>query len=260
MNIKDVENCAIYVYDKRYNGIDYIICNKYDDNHHIIIKNKKIRELAKLNNENIKKTIMAIPNYKKKYFHISTVPFPSKLLDMKEYNFSWLSDDIYHNPYGIWLSCGISWQNFLEDSVDQWTLSTYLYQIVPTDTVLKISNLKNFKLFIDKYKKNKKEVSDIINWKQVKEDYDGLIICPYLGDKIWGKDSVNMKIMTRGKTNKWDEYVNQIMGNKWKDDIVFTAEWYRHWEEGTGVIWKPSTGLKKLKLIKKLDTFDHLND
>lgn len=60
--------------------------------------------------------------------------------------------------------------------------------------------------------------------------------------------------------SKWDEYIKHILGNKWKEDIYFTAEWYRHCEEGSCVIWKPSTGLKSIKLIKKLDTFDQLNN
>jgi hypothetical protein len=260
MEIKDLEYCSIYVFDKTSNTIYPIECNDYDKNIHIVIKNKTLNELSKINNENIKKTIMSIPNYKKKYFHVTYQPFSSKIEDMNEYNYSWLSSRIYYNPLGIWLSCGTSWQEFLSNSVDRWTLSTYIYQIVPTDTVLKISTLKAFKEFIDKYKKKTKVVSDIINWKKVKEDYDGLIICPYLGDKIWGKNATSMNIGVRGKINKWDEYVNQILGKEWKNNIIFTAEWYRHWETGTGVIWKPSTGLKKLKLIKKLDTFDHLNN
>jgi hypothetical protein len=65
--------------------------------------------------------------------------------------------------------------------------------------------------------------------------------------------------MTIIGTSKWDKYIQDLMGNTWKKDIRITAEWYRHWDEGTGVVWRPSTGIKTIKLIKKLDTFDHLN-
>jgi len=65
--------------------------------------------------------------------------------------------------------------------------------------------------------------------------------------------------MTISGTSKWDKYIQDLMGKKWKDDIRITAEWYRHWDEGTGVVWRPSTGIKTIKLIKKLNTFDHLN-
>ena len=61
-------------------------------------------------------------------------------------------------------------------------------------------------------------------------------------------------------TNKknLNEYIDKVVGNKWKNDIYFTAEWYRHWEEGTGIIWKPSTGLKNIRLLKKLGTYESL--
>lgn len=254
MNTENIVDCSIYIFDKS-NKIIYLKdCRNYNPTNDIIIAPKDIKSIIKINNDNIKKTIMSIPNYKQKYFHISRTSLPSKLDDKQQNMDTWIDSDIYYNPLGIWLSCGISWQKYIDDVQTKWGYYTYLYQLEPTQTVLKISTLNEFKEFIEKYKKNTKKVSGIMNWKKIKQDYDGLIICPYLGNKIWGKNAIHMGI--KG-SEKWDEYVNKIKGNEWKDDIVFTAEWYRHWETGTGVIWKPSTGLKKIKLIKKLDTFDH---
>lgn len=48
-----------------------------------------------------------------------------------------------------------------------------------------------------------------------------------------------------------DKYIDNITDKK--KDLFFTAEWYRHWETATGVIWKPSTGIKSIKLIRKND-------
>jgi len=33
-----------------------------------------------------------------------------------------------------------------------------------------------------------------------------------------------------GNSKVIDEYVQKIAGNSWKDNIVFLAEWYRHWK------------------------------
>jgi hypothetical protein len=257
MKIKDLESCSIVVYNKTLKIIESINCNSYDKHKYVYVKNKELYELSINNNENIKKTIMNIPNYKKKYFHVTYKPLPNKIEDKHENMNSRLPGNIYQNPNGLWLSCGISWQDVLNNSVNQWSLATYIYQIEPTETVLKISTLKAFKEFIETYKKKTNVISDLIDWKKVKDDYDGLIICPYLGDKIWGKHANQMKIFG---SQKWSDYVKQIVGKEWKHNILFTAEWYRHWETGTGVIWKPSTGLKKIKLIEKLDTFDYLNN
>lgn len=86
--------------------------------------------------------------------------------------------------YGI--SYGLSWQKHVGNYPSQWSLATYIYEIEPSDTVLYILNIKELQNFIDIYMKKNPKISDIINWKKVKKEYDGLIIRPYLGDKIWG--------------------------------------------------------------------------
>jgi hypothetical protein len=107
---------------------------------------------------------------------------------------SWLGDGIYKNPQGIWFSCGLAWQEFIGGLPSKWTLSTYIYEIIPSQTILYISSIKELKEFIYRYKKDKIKIHDIIDWKKVKSEYDGLIICPYLGNKIWGKNAVNFSV------------------------------------------------------------------
>ncbi len=94
MDIKDLEYCSIDIFDKSSNTIYPINCNDYDKNNHVIIKHKTLKELSKINNENIKKTIMSLPNYKKKYFHVTYKPFSTKIEDTNEYDYSWLGNRI----------------------------------------------------------------------------------------------------------------------------------------------------------------------
>ena len=42
--------------------------------------------------------------------------------------------------------------------------------------------------------------NNVMNWKMVKKDYDGLIICHYLGNKIWGSKATKFAIS--GDVNK----------------------------------------------------------
>jgi hypothetical protein len=251
-----VNECDMFVFNKLNNTIDNISCSYYDKLIYRSIPYSDVNELCKLNYKQIVKTIKSLPNYENRYFHVSKYEFSYPIKDNDSTD-SWLGNDMYMNPLGIWMSCGLSWQNYTGDNINPWSMSTYIYEIEINKSVLKLSKLSEFEKFIDKYKKRTTKISDFINWKKIKKDYDGLIICPYLGNKIWGKNAVGMKI--RGST-KWNEYIQKLIGNKWKEDIKITAEWYRHWEEGSGVVWRPSTGIKSIKLIKKLDTFDHLNN
>lgn len=238
----------IHVYNNLYNIVELIDYSNYDEKIHKFIDDKKLEEIAKKNDENIKKVIKSEQNYNKKFYHVSTKEFPYPIID-KQYDLSsWVGKNIYKNPNGVWISYGLSWQKYVGNYPSQWSLATYIYEIEPSDTVLYISNIKELQNFIDIYMKAKPKISDIINWKKVKKEYDGLIIRPYLGDKIWGKNA--------NRFGMWgDKYVDKYMDNivDKKKDLFFTAEWYRHWETATGVIWKPSTGIKSIKLIRKND-------
>jgi len=202
------------------------------------------------------------PDMENKLIHISGYPITS-ISDTKEHKFSWLGG-IYHNPIGLWVSCGSAWIRFVDEDtrvISPWMSSTYIYSVELADTVKKISNLKEFEKFIKKYKKSNSEIkiNDIMDWDRIKQDYDGLLICPYLGNQIWGKFSNQMSL--RGNPEALENYFKKILKSdkKWKKNITVLAEWYRHWETDSGVVWGKS-GIKNLVLVKKLDTYDILLD
>ena len=123
--------------------------------------------LSKMNADNIKKTIQSQPKYKSqeseafkveplaptKFFHVSTREFPYPIQDTNKINTNWLGKGIYKNPQGIWFSCGVSWQKFIGNKPNQWSLATYVYELEPYDTVLKISSINELEKFINDYKK-----------------------------------------------------------------------------------------------------------
>lgn len=242
----------IYVFNRLNNIIDQIAFKDYDETIHIAIDDKQLEEYAVKNTNAIKNIIEKQKKYKSKFFHVSINEFKT-INDTHNNDKSWLYGNIYKNPIGVWISCGLSWQKFIGNSPSQWSLSTYVYEIIPSDNILKINNVNELEKFIKKYKKTK--IHDIIDWKRVKKDYDGLVICPYLGDEIWGKNAIDFGIY--GNAKNIEEYIQKSVGNKWKNDIYYTAEWYRHWETGTGVIWRKS-GIKNIKLLQKLNTYDNL--
>lgn len=241
----------IYVFNRLSNIIENIYFSKYDPKIHKYVDDEMLKKISKNNDKNIKKVIMSQPNYKIKFYHVSTKQFEYPIQEKDQDYSSWLGGNLYKNPKGIWLSCGISWQKFIGNRPNQWSLGTYIYEMEPTNTVLFINSLMQLEKFIDQYKNVNMKFNDIINWKRVKKEWDGMIICPYLGNEIWGKN--DNKFGMWGDKNKLNEYVEKISGSKWKNDIYFTAEWYRHWEEASGVIWRSNTGLRSIKLIKKLD-------
>lgn len=241
----------IVVFNKLSNIVETIYYSKYDERIHTYIDDDMLKKISKNNDKKIKAVIKSQHNYKKKFYHICTRQFEYPINDKETDYTSWLGGNLYKNPKGIWISCGLSWQKYIGNEPNQWSLGTFIYQIEPTDTVLHISSVKELKKFINNYKNNNMVFTDIINWKMVKKDYDGLIICPYLGNEIWGLGA--NKFGMWGDKNKLNEYIDKMTGSDWKNDLYFTAEWYRHWEEASGVIWKPSTGLKSIKLIKKID-------
>jgi hypothetical protein len=176
----------IYVFNKLKNIIEKIPYDDFNEIIHVFIDDKQLESLAKKNHNKIKNIIKSQPNYKKKFYHVSISEFNFPFTDKTNNNNSWLGNDIYKNPFGIWLSCGISWQNYISDCPNKWSLATYIYEIkLNSDNIIFISNLTQLKNFINQYKKNNPKFSDIIDWKKVKKIYDGLVICPYLGNQIW---------------------------------------------------------------------------
>lgn len=197
-------------------------------------------------------TDMIMYQYPNKYIHFSPTPlFVDKIEDVSKQNESWLGKDndknIYHNPIGLWISCSSAWLDWLGFGCNAWLKKTiYTYEVaINKDTVLRINNLLQFKKFAKKYQKQElTSIREMIDWPSVKNDYDGLIICPYLGEKIWKmKDPSSFYI-----NDQTIDYIETALDAKAFDIDAFAYEWYRHWETDTGVIWR-SSGIKSLTLI-----------
>jgi hypothetical protein len=77
-----------------------------------------------------------------------------------------------------------------------------------------------------------------------------------MGDKIYGNSKMLLDIYT--DENIIDQKILETVGENWKNDILYLAEWYRGWGAASGVIWRP-TGIKNIKLIQKLNSFDVLS-
>jgi hypothetical protein len=160
---------------------------------------------------------------------------------------------IYQNPQGLWFSCGPEYckhlllinENYFYNS--SYLLSKYIYEIkVNKKNILYINNLDQLVDFHKKYAIYKEDKGYYINWIDVKKIYDGLIICPYLGNEIWNKlnDPTTVYVYPD---------MNQYIKNSLKENIMkypkFYLEWYRHWEASSGVIWRKKS-IKKINLIK----------
>jgi hypothetical protein len=204
--------------------------------------------------------------YKNKYIHLSNNLLNIKdIIDYKqEYNqyilkFNDKKSNIYYNPKGIWVGCGSDWISFVDkyispyyeyqNKISKWSKFKYVYEIkINKENILKIKNIKELILFQNKYAFYDKNTHNFnIKWEEVKKNYDGLIICPYLGNNIWTETDITFYL------NKYAEkYIKETL----KKDILkhpkLYLEWYRHWETGSGVIWSQS-GIKDIVLIKKYD-------
>ena len=212
------------------------------------ILNKKIEELHK-----IKKIVNLLDTkYKRSYIHLSETEL--KLDDIKNMNKnmnSWLSSNLYYNPKGLWISCSSSWLKFSLYASQpyynsKWLDAKYIYKVdINPEKILRINKVNQLIDFHIKYLKKNNKFQ--IDWKKVKKDYDGIIICPYLGYKIWKDKDTLRKYFYENQ----QQYILNIIGNDIKKYHQIYLEWYRHWETGTGVIWRKSS-IKNIEEIKLL--------
>ncbi len=136
---------------------------------------------------------------------------------------------------------------YLEIPINKWSKCKYVYDVIINENkLLKIDKVKDLINFHKKFGKyNQKTKSYDIDWKMVKRKYYGLIICPYLGNKIWKNTNLYFYL-----NNKSYSYIKNSIAKNIKKYPKFYLEWYRHWETGTGVIWNKK-GIKDIILIKK---------
>lgn len=216
-------------------------------------------------NELISKNVDAIEDAMKEHdptgkalYHMSRNPI-DKIADTT-FDGSYSNLSVYYNPNGLWFSCGAEWLKYTKRyNLDNWNTRTYLYEVIISDNVLQINNLKEFKKFIDEYKNTGDDFrfDNVINWERVRKDYYGLLICPYLGDEIWGDNANDFTLY--GNTKLVNNYIMTLVGDNWKNSLYLLAEWYRHWETATGVVWNPK-GIKKINLVKRMTTFEVLEN
>lgn len=236
-------------YDKETNTIvqKYTILVENDDRY-VQIPDDMMDEKYFLCNKRYQELSVLIKNkYPDKYIHISQYFLTmDNIKDMSGESASWGSSAIYYNPQGIWLSCGSAWLDWFEGYCNQWLKLPYVYEIdINKNTVLKINNIFQFRDFAKKYRNpDATSLEKMIDWSLVKEDYDGLIICPYLGSKIWKVSNPT----TFGINKNTIDYIETALDTKVFEVDAFIYEWYRHWETATGVIWRPS-GIKSITLI-----------
>lgn len=105
----------------------------------------------------------------------------------------------YGRPYGLWMSVGNAW---LVDQYNRWRdqmqnpdliggSAHYPHQfkyaneitIADNSNILVITNETEFKAFSDQYSKLRPEFGPqgrMIKWRDVRKDYDGIIISPHL--------------------------------------------------------------------------------
>lgn len=259
-----------YVYDIKTDNIiqlPYDIVNA-DTKRYTVLDLETVQKFVNSNYKHIVKTIGAGTSKKGdiQYIHVCIDKLDMTYLkDIANYDNSWLGDGVYYNPQGLWFSCGTSWIELWKPTkgnkdveINTWTLSTYIYEIkINGSNILQINNLDEFKEFIYKYRIKDKNVNirNVMDWKRIKKDCSGIVICPYLGDLLFGKNA--NAIGLTGTPDDITNFYKKLLGPTYYDHILFLSEWYRHWEAGTGVIWNLA-GIKDIVLLNKAVVYPHI--
>jgi hypothetical protein len=257
-----------YVYDINTDNIIQLpndIIN-IDKKRYTVLNIKTVQKFVNSNYKHIIKTIDRVKKGDMRFIHVCIDKLDMTYLkDIANYYKSWLGDGVYYNPGGLWFSCGSSWIDLWKPTkgnkdvqINKWTLSTYIYEIkINGSKILQINNLDEFKEFIYKYRIKDKNVNirNVMNWKQIKKDCSGIVICPYLGDLLFGKNA--NEIGLTGSPDDITNFYKNLLGPTYYDHILFLSEWYRHWEAGTGVIWDLA-GIKNIVLLNKAVVYPHI--
>lgn len=216
-------------------------------------KELPIDDIIKIGYKNIQKTIKFI-NKKKLNNHflhtsVNKIKKIDDILDIKSWDES--EKSIYHNPLGLWIGYGDSWLQYVKSHIKKpsmWNLFSYVYDIEVNESVLIIESKQELYNFINKFKNDNNiiKIYNVINWKKVRETYNGLII---IGNDIWNTQMLDKMIILGNESVQ--EFIDNLVGDSWKSNMLLLSEWVRHWETKTGVIWSKN-GIKEYKLIKKI--------
>lgn len=155
---------------------------------------------------------------------------------------------VYDTIQGIKVFYGYSFIN--EHDIFE-NLFTYSYMLDLYDTIKIISSKDDFLSFIRKYKKKTHEIKaySMLDWDRIKEDFNGLIIINNLKEKIWPKCSDEMTITG---IESFQNFIEDLMGTRWKNNNALLSLWLHKWQDNTGIIWNIE-GIAKCKLLKITD-------
>jgi len=235
-----------FVIDVFLNSIVYVEDSELlaNNHHYKIISKIKLMNIEKENYIKIKNIIKE--NNVDGYYHLSMKPLLT-LIDTSQKGTTYSGNtNLYYHPVGLYVSCGIK---YFEK--EKSTHYSYIYELQFNKSVLKITSLKDFIKFINKYKylDSKIKIHNLLDWKQIKKNHDGIIICPNLHKQIFGNTQALLHIY--GDENIIQKNIIEKYGKNWSKELIFLSEWFRNWRQ-EGVVWRP-TGIKQIKLIDKLN-------
>ena len=238
----------MYIYFNMELGIFIFTTRKKSDKKYIRLPDSEMMQLSERNINSVKSYIHK-HDYGTSFFYHSTkemnnISIPPQYVVSRK--------SLYHRPQGLWISCGTGWLDHVRDTIkvpSKWNLFSYTYKIDLYDNVKIISEKEELNKIIKKYKKKPDDIRlyDVMDWDKVREDFAGLIITPHLGSKLWRSSSDEMCIS--GAESAHDFFVD-LLGSKWKNNMLLLSEWYRSWTTSSGVIWNAS-GIASFSLIKR---------
>lgn len=221
---------------------------KKNETKYIRLPDAEMYELAQRNINSIKRYIIK-HNHTTSFFYHSTKEL-QRLKIPSTYHQG--NKSLYHKPQGLWISCGTSWLDYVSKTINvphKHNLFSYTYKLEFFDNVKIISEKEELHKFIKKYKRKPDDIRlyDVIDWEKVKGDFSGLVITPHLGNKIWRESKDSMKIIGAESAH---DFFSDLLGPKWKNNLLLLSEWYRSWECASGVIWSLD-GVASFTLVKR---------
>ena len=246
---------SAYIYFDIDNGIFIFTVHRKHESKYILLPANDLWDLARYNIASIKRYVLK-HDYSNSFLYHSTKEI-HRMSIPAEYQHS--KKSLYHKPQGLWISCGTSWLDHVEKTYsnpNKYNLFSYTYKIEVYDTVKIISEKEELHKFIKKFKKKPDDIRlyDIIDWDKVKAEHTGLIITPHLGSKLWRDSQDSMRI--HGAESAHD-FFSDLLGQKWKNNMLLLSEWYRSWECASGVIWSLN-GIASFRLLKKTNYVKYL--
>ena len=238
----------MYIYFDMELAIFIFTSHKKSNTKYIRLPESEMYDLAQRNINSVKHYIIK-HKHTTSFFYHSTKEL-RRLSIPHEYEHE--EKSLYHRPQGLWISCGTSWLDYVSKTITvphKYNLFSYTYKLELFDSVKIISEKEELHKFIKKYKKKPDDIRlyDVMDWDKVKKDFTGVVITPYLGTKIWRDSADEMKISGAESAH---DFFSDLLGAKWKNNMLLLSEWYRSWKCASGVIWSLE-GIASFSLVKR---------